>query len=136
MDAESRIRELIEANLVDNHHPEIVDLVDQLLLIAPKAGTIKAWFCKESALCFQVGSRPVWKVELGRAKSKLRALYARLGVVCMERTGQDVNLYGDEVSLEVSISRQSQNQTVCLIKELNIRFKNTMHEQGFVIETV
>lgn len=137
MNAQSKVRELIQAHLVDNHHADVVRFVDQLFPVVAEAGAIKCWQGTDGTLCFQVGGQPALEVELGRAKTKLRMLCARLAVVCSERTGQDISIFGGEASLEICAPPLSQSEGVCCLTKMHVRFKNNLAEpQGFVIETI
>ncbi len=134
---ESRIRELIDRTIADNHRPNVVQFASELLLLIPEAGVMRCWQIDSCKLGFQIGNQPAWEIELGRARTKLRMLCARLGVICMERTGKDINIYGDEALLETDIPHDQQPQTECRTAKWHIRFKNNNAEPvGFVIETV
>lgn len=135
MSIENRVRELVQANLGDDHHFAGVEFVDQLLQVVSEAGAIKCWQADNRKLCFQVGNQPVWEVELSRARTKLRMLCARLGVICQEQTGRFVNIFRDESSIEITNNILSGVQPVCCATKLTIRFKNTPSQQEFMIET-
>ncbi len=136
MNTENRLRELVQETLADNHQIDTVRFIDQLFLIAAEAGTIQCRLLDGCKFCFQINNQPAWEIELGRAKSKLRALCARLSVVCAEKTGQNVSIFGDDVSLEICAGHQATAETVGCLTKMHVRFKNTMHEQEFVIETI
>ena len=83
-------------------------------------------------LRFQTPNQPPWEVELGRAKTKLRMLCARLSVLCNER-GQDVSIYGGEgVVKEIPVPAGRTADVACCQK-LTVRFKNTLSEQEFTL---
>lgn len=94
MNAEKEIRELTEATLADNHRTDGVRFVDELLVMASQVGKISCTFLGERSLRFQVQDQPSWELQLDRAKSKLRMLCARLGVLCNETGSSDVSIYG------------------------------------------
>ncbi len=96
MNTDSRIRELVRAHLSDDHEVHGVEFMDELLTLAAQVGEIRCSLAGGRALRFQTSEQPAWEVELGRAKSKLRMLCARLGVLCNESDGPKVSLYGGE----------------------------------------
>jgi hypothetical protein len=108
MNADDKIRELVQANLSSNHKVEGVRFVDELLLVVGEVGEIK---CSLSAgaqgLCFQTPEQPAWEVELGRANSKLRMICARLAVLCAN--GALPDLYGGEGTIAVDMPADSEN---------------------------
>jgi hypothetical protein len=137
MNAERRIRELVQANVIDNHHVDIVRFIDQLFPVVAEAGTIRCWQPSAGKLCFQIGDQPAWEVELGRAHSKLRMMCARLAVICREKTGLDLNFYGDEAFVEICTSLQPEDESVCCVTKMHIRFRNSLSEpQSFLIEAI
>jgi len=151
MNAESMIRELVNAYLFDNHKVDGVQFIDQLLLLACEVGEIQCNLAGERKLRFQIPDQQMWEVELDRAKAKLRMLCARLGVLCNEAGDQDISLYGGEgiikkiVPLELSnnLRRSSgsdlRSPTATSVvpppisKEWKVRFKNTPSEQEFTV---
>jgi hypothetical protein len=108
MNADDKIRELVQTNLLSNHQVEGVQFVDELLLVAAEVGEIK---CSLSAgaqgLCFQTPEPPAWEVELGRANSKLRMICARLAVLCAN--GATPDIYGGEGTIAVDMPSGSEN---------------------------
>src|SRR5437879_3824310 len=104
MNAESTIRELVEAHLSDNHNVYPVEFIDQLLQLAYEVGEIHCTLVENRKLRFQMPGQPAWDVELGRAKAKLRILCARLGVLCNENQDQDVNIFGGEGLIRKELS--------------------------------
>ncbi len=137
MNAERQTRELVQANLIDNHQVAIVRFVDQLFPVVAEAGAVRCWQPSEGKLCFQIGDQPAWEVELGRAHSKLRMLRARLAVICREKTGLDLNFYGDDAFVEICRSPQREGADVCGVKKMHVRFRNNLAEpQGFLIEAI
>src|SRR5438034_9418653 len=93
---EQLVRQLVEASMADNHRADGVRFIDELLALASDVGEITCTFASEHALRFQTPNEPAWEIELGRARSKLRMLCARLAVLCNESGGPDVSLYGGE----------------------------------------
>src|SRR5947209_7288692 len=100
MNAESVIRKLVAEYLSDDHNVRGVEFIDQLLPIARGKGQISCTLADDRRLRFQVQGEPAWEVELGRARTKLRMLCARLSVLCNESGGQDVSLYGGEGAIK------------------------------------
>ncbi len=96
MNADCRIRELVMATLASNHDVDGVRFIDQLLLVVAEVGEIKCSLVEERALRFQTPTKTLCEVEVGRTKSKLRLLCARLSVLCNESNGPEVSLYGGE----------------------------------------
>jgi hypothetical protein len=107
MNAEEKIRELVQANLSSNHQVEGVQFVDELLLVAAEVGEIKCSLVADGqGLRFQSPEHPAWEVELGRANGKLRMLCARLAVLC---AGPPASLYGGEGTIAVDVKADSEN---------------------------
>src|SRR5438067_12282221 len=104
MNADNTIRDLIKTHLSDNHKVDVVKFIDQLFLL--NAGEIKCTLAGDRNLRFQIGNQAAWDVELGRARSKLRMMCARLGVLCNESGNQDVSLYGGEGFIHVELPAQ------------------------------
>ena len=94
MSVERAIRELIQLTLSDDHRPDCLRCVDEFLRVAADVHKIHCCFAGEGKLRFQVPEEPAWEVELGRAKSKLRMMCARLSVLCNETGGSDVTVFG------------------------------------------
>jgi hypothetical protein len=93
MNAES-VRKLVSTYLLDEHKVHGAEFVDALLLVAFEAGDIKCSLTSEDHLKFDVHGEPTFTVAVARAKSKLRALCARLSALCNESGDQDVSPYG------------------------------------------
>jgi hypothetical protein len=107
MNAEEKIRELVQANLSSNHQVEGVQFVDELLPVAAEVGEIKCSLGADGqGLRFQTPEHPAWEVELGRANGKLRMICARLAVLC---AGPPASLYGGEGTIAVDIPADSEN---------------------------
>ena len=123
MNAESRTRELVTANLPDGREVDGVRFIDELLLVAAEVGEIQCSLASDRELRFQAPDRPAWDVELDRAKTKLRMLCARLGVLCNESGGPEVSLYGGEGVIKKAGPAQ-----------WAVRFMNTPDQQGFIIQ--
>jgi hypothetical protein len=108
MNADDKIRELVQANLSSNHKVEGVHFVDELLLVAGEVGEIKCSLGADAqGLRFQTPEQPAWEMELGRANSKLRMICARLAVLCAN--GALPDLYGGEGTIAVDIPADSEN---------------------------
>jgi hypothetical protein len=129
MNAECKIRELVQATLVDNHHVDGVGFIDQLFPIVSGVGAVCCTLAGEGRIRFRLAQEPAWEVELGRAKTKLRMLCARLGVICQEQNGRFVSLYGDEADVELPTALPAG-------RRWHVRFKNTPSEQEFTIAAV
>jgi hypothetical protein len=129
MSPESRLRELVQATLTDNHRVEGVRFIDELFPLVSEIGGIQCRLSGEQGLRFQLPGQAPWDVELGRARSKLRMLCARLGVVCQDHNGRDINLYGDEATLEFPTTSPKPSK-------MHVRFKNTTDAQEFTITAV
>jgi hypothetical protein len=126
MNTLDRIRELAESNLAVDRRFDSVGFIDEILDLVADVGEIKCTLAGDEKLRFQVGDGPACEVPLGRARSKLRMLCARLGVVCQEHNGGPVNLYGDEATLELRSPTRDGGKR-------HVRFKNTMHQHEFTI---
>jgi hypothetical protein len=96
MNSESSIRDLVKTYISDNHKVQAVEFMDQLLVIASDFGEVKCGLASDQKLRFDVGNEVTFDVDIGRAKGKLRALCARLAVLCHECGGQDVSPYGGQ----------------------------------------
>jgi hypothetical protein len=151
MNADNTIRELVETHLSDNHKVEGVQFIDQLLALTSEVAEIKCTLADGRMLRFQTQDRLICEVPLDRAKTKLRMLCARLGVLCNETGNQDVSLYGGEGMIKKEVltelsktvaraSGPSPNLATGIslapppaAKEWRVRFKNTPSEQEFTI---
>src|SRR5262249_34931640 len=96
MTAESVIREWVQAYLASNHKVDGVQFIEEVLMLASEVGEIRCSLTGEGKLRFQTPDETTWDIELNRAKTKLRMLCARLGVLCHESGDQDVSLFGGE----------------------------------------
>ena len=96
MNAENSVRELAKVYISDNHNVHGVEFMDQLLLVALEFGEVKCGLVSDQQLRFDVGNQSTFVIETGRARTKLRALCARLAGLCHESGGQDVSPYGGE----------------------------------------
>ena len=148
MNAESTIRELVDAYLSDNHNVNGIEFIDQILRLATKVGAIDCTLAGDRRLSFQIAGEPTWQVEVDRARAKLRMLCARLGVLCNECGDQDVSLYGGEglIQREIptdNLGRSSGSGVGCSTgtsvapppssAQWKVRFKNTPSEHEFSI---
>jgi hypothetical protein len=132
MNADDKIRELVQANLMSNHQVEIVRFVDELLLVGAEVGEIK---CSLSAgadgLRFQTPEQPAWEVELGRANGKLRMICARIAVLC---AGAPELLYGGEGTIAVDVKADSENGDKCTDQVvLQVQFDNKPGKVWFTL---
>ena|SRR5437868_13029943 len=158
MNAENSVRELAKVYISDNHNVHGVEFMDQLLLVALEFGEVKCGLASDQQLRFDVGNQPAFVIETGRARTKLRALCARLAGLCHESGGQDVSPYGGEgfiqkqVPLEHALTSHgrsatgknagpfvsngpSQQRNISFegLKKWNVRFMNTTSEHHFTI---
>jgi hypothetical protein len=142
MSFETKIKELSDRFLADTRVPDITGFVDQLFHVAAETGTVACVFHGDKMLRFFV--RPTQTRMLGlapepsrapatfileheAARSVLRMMCARLGVICKERTATDISLYGDKADLDYNVQDQ---------KRWSISFTNTPDRQEFLIEAV
>jgi hypothetical protein len=142
MSFETRIKELSDRYLADVRAPDIAGFVDQLFYVAAETGTVACVFNGDKKLKFFVRptqtrvmglatrpaqAPPTCVVEHEAARSVLRMMCARLGVICKERTATDISPYGDKAELEYEIQDQ---------KHWSISFTNTPDRQEFLIEAL
>jgi len=93
MNFEKTIRDLAEAHLADNHNVDGVRFVEELLLLVSQVGQVRCSLPSDGKLRFEASDRVV-DVELGRAKTKLRMLCARLSVLLNEAGQETMAVYG------------------------------------------
>jgi hypothetical protein len=157
MNAETTIRKLVQDDLEDNHQVETVRFVERLLLVASEVGEIQCTLtANQSGLRFEVAGQPIWEVEIGRAKTKLRMLCARLAVLCSESGTQEFILYGgegiiDQASVELAPAASGvscpavngppgiafrQGVSSKRLGRWAVRTKNTVSEQCFAIRAL
>ncbi len=132
MTAVDTLADLVRTHLVDNHKPRCVEFIDQLLRVALTTGQVRCSLANERQLRFQMPDQPPWDVEMGRARTKLRMLCARLSVLCNESSGSEVSLYGGEGTIlgtAMNTSWASSGQP----PQWSVRFKNTPSEHEFTI---
>jgi hypothetical protein len=123
MSAENRVRELVKTGLEDNHNVDCVRVVDELLRVASECGQVRCTLPDDRQLRFETPEGPPLDFELGRARTKIRILCARLGVLCNEAGDQDVSIYGGEGVIKNGAPNP----------RWSVRFKNTPSEQEFTI---
>lgn len=151
MNAESTIRELVQAYVSDNHNVHVVEFVDEILRLATHMGEIHCSPADNRKFCFRIPGLPTWEVELGRATGKLRMMCARLAVLCHESGDPDVSFYGGEgiIKKELAVSAASNVirsegsgspsltgialASPPILHEWRVRFKNTTDAQEFTI---
>lgn len=139
---ETKIRELSALYLADARAPDITGFVDQLFQVAAETGTVACDFNGDKKLRFFVRptethlkglaprpaqTPPTCFVEHEAARSVLRMICARLGVICKERTALDISLYGDKAVLDYEVPDQ---------KRWSVSFTNTPDRQEFLIEAM
>jgi hypothetical protein len=151
MSADNTIRELVETHLSDNHKVEGVEFVNHLLVLASDVGEIKCTLADGQKLRFETPDQLICEVHVDRAKTKLRMLCARLGVLCHEAGDKDVPLYGGEGTIKKEVpmeltqnngplsgsdSRSTAGVSLAPLpvsKEWRVRFKNTPSQQEFIM---
>jgi hypothetical protein len=132
MSAPSQITQLVHAKLA-GRKIDVVGFVDGLLDVAAKVGAIRCCLADERGLKFEMGDQGTGEIVLDSARSKLRMLCARLGVLCNETPGPAVSLYGGEGVIRV----QPQNGMARKeLAEMAIHFKNTPDEHEFTITPI
>jgi hypothetical protein len=109
------IEELIESHLADPRKVDVVGFVDQLLTVASENGAVGGTWVGDQRVQFRVRdpsravtgacdnpceSDVVSTFESPFARSVLRMVSARLGVLCRESTGREISLYGDQAVIE------------------------------------
>lgn len=153
MNAESRIRKLVQTYLADNHKVDGVGFVEEILLLTLEVGEVKCALTSDRMLRFQLPNQPTWEVMVERAKSKLRLVCARLAVLCNE-SHREVSPYGGEGVIEKAMPAACRVGANVLTADKNERaesledsrdwllypssgwivcFKNTPSEQEFSI---
>jgi hypothetical protein len=142
MSFEAAIKELSDRYLADARAPDITGFVDQLFHVAAETGTVACEFNGDKRLRFFVRptqnrvtglaprpaqAQPTCIVEHDAARTVLRMICARLGVLCKERTATDVSPYGDKAVMDYDVEDQ---------KRWSISFTNTSDRQEFFIEAL
>jgi hypothetical protein len=112
--------------LGDDQNPHIVEFVEHLLGLACACGEVTGRFADHQHLLFAAAGQGPCLVELTRARAKLRALCARLGILCNQGSGNEVSLYGGEATFPYAVPGG-------LPVSLSVSFKNTPDEQRFQI---
>jgi len=138
----TKIRELSDNYLANARAPDIPGFVDQLFQVAAETGTVAGVFEGDQRLRFfvrptparvrgraptPVPAQPTCIVEHPAARSVLRMICARLGVLCKERTATDLSPYGDKVVMEYDIQDPGR---------WSISYTNTPERQEFFIEAL
>jgi hypothetical protein len=139
---ETKIKELSDHYLADARVPDITGFVDQLFQVAAETGTVACVFDGDKKLRFfarpprirMMGLAPAAVplpaaciVEHEAARSVLRMICARLGVLCKERTATDISPYGDKAVMEYDVQDH---------RRWSVSFTNTPDRQEFLIEAV
>src|SRR5438132_484305 len=115
---ETKIKELSDLYLANARAPDITGFVDQLFHVAAEPGTVACMFDGDKRLRFFIrppqirmmapASAPAQLqaaciVEHESARTVLRMICARLGVICKERTATDISPYGDKAVLDYAV---------------------------------
>lgn len=139
---ENKIQELSDRYLADARAPDITGFVDQLFHVAAETGTVACVFNGDKRLRFfvrpaqvrvmglaptPVQAQPTCIVEHEAARSVLRMICARLGVICKEHTATDISPYGDKAVMEYDVQDH---------RRWSVSFTNTPDRQEFLIEAV
>ncbi len=142
MNFETKIKDLSDAYLADVRAPEITGFVDQLFHVAAESGSLACILDGENRLRFFVRPAPgsmmglaprpaslqaACVVEHAAARTLLRMMCARLGVICKERAPTDISLYGDKAVIEYSIPYR---------RHWSVSFTNTPNRQEFLLEAL
>lgn len=131
---DTAIRGLVSRHLADHRKVDVVGFVDQLFHLAGSKGSIGCQAISDLELRFvlerpQEPAQTACVVEMPAARSLLRMMCARLGVLCQEGTGRDISLYGDSGVFE---KRFELNEPA----RWNVSYANTPGCQRFLIECV
>ncbi len=106
MNVQSRIEDLIKRKLL-GRKTDCVGCVDELLRLTQTVGEIQCGPGRESRLRFCMPDQSAaFEVEVDAAISKLRMLCARLAVLCMENSEENI-LYGGEGVIKRSFHEES-----------------------------
>ncbi len=132
MNAESRIRELVLTHLADDHQGGLVRFLDDLLALSGEVGEVRGTRDADTGLRFETTGQPAWVAPLGRAKTKLRMLCARLSVLCTESGSLQGTLYGGEGLI---LLNENTHPEVCP-QSWKVSFMNTPSEHHFTITPV
>ena len=135
MNFESKINELSDHYLANARAPDITGFVDQLFHVAAKTGAVACVFNGDNRLRFSAYSTQsrmmdpapgtMCIVEHEAARSVLRMICARLGVICKDCTAAGISPYGDKAVLDYDVNDQ---------KRWSVSFTNTPERQEFLIE--
>ena len=141
MTFETKIKELSDLYLANARAPDITGFVDQLFHVAADTGAVACVYDGEKRLRFCVRPTRIRMmalptpaqlqvaciVEHEAARSVLRMICARLGVICKERTATDISPYGDKAVMEYDVADHPR---------WKISFTNTPERQEFLIEAL
>jgi hypothetical protein len=101
---------------------KVVDGVfDEILKHIPTLKSVSCTLVGDSSLCLRAGGKPVASVKVGRARSVLRMMCARLSVRCSEWANREVSPHGDHVEFDLAV-----NELPC-----KVDFENTPDVQRF-----
>lgn len=111
---------------------DVVSVVDRLIMVARDVREIKCTLASSQSLRFEIPGQKASEVHIDRAKGILRAICARLAVLCRD-SGQEFSPYGGEgvIKAEVVRSVELSNHGG---EGWKVRFKNTTDEQEFTIQ--
>jgi len=113
---------------------DLVSLVDELLAIAHEAGGLVGSLSPEGYLRFCIPGHSSFDIPLERSLGRLRTICARLGVLAMESSGRDVNLYGDEGTIRRELTCKTDGQpNATHVASFRLQFHNTMGRQDFTL---
>jgi hypothetical protein len=126
---ETKIKKLSAAYLADARAPDITGFVDQLFHVAGERGALACVFDGEPRLLFSAPQpmHATYIVEHELARTILRMICARLGVLCKERTGTDISPYGAKAVIVDDVQDR---------KRWKVTFTNTPQRQEFLIEAL
>ncbi len=140
MTSETTIKDLTARYLGNLRSPDIMSFVEQLFQIAAENGSIAGGVHSEKELQFsfptpssQVQATQTTEaletclVEHELARTILRMICARLGVLCKEYSGSEFLPYGNQAILDYPIYNHTR---------WNLSFTNTPETQEFLIEAL
>jgi hypothetical protein len=142
MTFETAIKALSDRYLADPRAPDVTGFVEQLFRVAAETGAVAGVFDGGKRLRFFVRptqarvrgpapepaeAQPTCVVEREAARTVLRMICARLGVIRKGRAAADVSPYGAEAVMDYDVQAR---------KRWGISFTNTPDRQEFLIEAL
>ena len=143
MTIETKIKEACALYLLDAREPDIVRFVDQLFHLAAENGNLAGVLDGDKSFRLVVRpprpgrrmglapapakSQAACIVEHEAARSVLRMICARLGVLCKERTATEISLYGDKAVMDYDVPEH---------RRWSVSFTNTPQHQEFLLEAL